>query len=253
MAATEQPPIVLHADPEHGGLRTAVIATLIVCLWLCFLLLRSLINRYAPSSWLAYSFALSCIGAIPLALGIAWVFEESLKRIWHSGESITLDGDRLVYTPHVTPGGQEARPQEFRRGLRLNQTNWYYRLKGFPKYGREKRIPDSWLCLATEIQQDDSRLAVFSYLSPEAAAAWLKNGRLAEPFFELPLAELYKQAGKKRRGTRPEVPVSMLHAKEGRYWLAEQRRWKKGVELSSHDFNTLLTYLQAGEKVASEA
>lgn len=246
MSTTDSSPVVLHLDPEHGPLRAAVIAVLLISLWLFFQLVRTLLPGLVPESLLGYTFALSCLSAIPLALAVTWLVETALKRTWHSGERVVLDDQGLRYVTRESPLAAVGTAEYvIDWDKRLNQLNWFFRLEGYPRRGREKRVPNKWLCLACELQQEDTRLNVFTYVRPATAEAVI-NEYDGEPFHELSLAKLYKEAEHKRRdaGMRPEIPNKFLHAPEARYWLAERRRWEQGGELSPDDFTTLLTYVK---------
>jgi hypothetical protein len=128
----------------------------------------------------------------------------------------------------------------------VNLTRWYFELAGYARAGRERRVSSKWLCLACQIQQDDARVIAFGYLPPEKAAEWIENQHLSEPFHSISLAYLYSETGKRKRGaaTRPVIPSSMLTGKDGPYWLAEQKRWQEGIELTADDFATLMSYIE---------
>jgi len=249
MTSTGQSSRVLHADPEHGNLRFVVIVVLILALVLSFLLIQFLIGWLAADSRLhEFTFVISCAGAIPLALGIAWLIEKLLKREWHSGTMLALDESQLRYIKGKsgqTQPSENADEVVFEWSKRLNLTRWFFRLKGYPRAGRERRVSDKWLCLACQLQQDDARLIVFGYLPPDRALSWTENQHLKEPFHPISLSLLYEQAGKKRQvaSIRPKIPSSMLTGTDGRFWLAEQRRWQEGTELAKEELTAFLEYL----------
>lgn len=250
MLKDEQPPVMLHTDQEHGGLRLVVIVVLIISLIVGFLLIQLLFSLLASGTRIVeFATVISCILTIPLALGIAWIVEKALKREWRSGKSLTLDEDFLTYNSHKLKNDQAVDDESqfsFDWSKRVNILNWYFKLKGFPRAGRERRVPSKWLGLASQIQQDDSRVIVFCYLPPQNAAVWIDNEDISEPFVEISLEEVYKQAGQRRRGsasTRPNLAPSLLTSPEGRYWLAEQKRWQVGVELTGQDFEIFIDYV----------
>lgn len=255
MSPLEREPVVLHADQEHGGIRLVIFLALFLAYFIGFQIVLWLLNTLAPEPLRDYTFFLSCIGALPLAVLFIWLLENLLKRIWHSGLSLELDrrgitvNDRrrdVAPSPLLAAGDREPGQPAITWTGNLTQLNWYFRLSGYPRGGRERRVSAKWLCLATELHQDGSRLNVFTFAPPDAAEAWIDNARLA--FHRLNPAEIYDTSMRSRIGppSRPTIPNPLLHSKDGRYWLAERRRWEYGVELTPADFATLMHYVQAG-------
>ena len=236
----------LRADPEHGGIRLAVILTIVFGLLGSYLLIRIFLAWFAPDSILhEFSTVLSCIGAIPIALGCAWLVEEYLKRTWSSGLEIELNDDGLRFEGgEKKDGSKDIRTIDFNQ--RVNLTNWNFKLKGYPKAGRERRTSDKWTCLANQMQQDGERIITYAYLPPEEAGLWLDNQDLTEPFHEISLAQAYKESGSRRWSApnRPQVSSEMLAGPDGRYWIAERRRWEEGLELTVDDFTTLMEHVE---------
>ena len=250
MTQSGQSSKVLHADPEHGGLRFAVIVVLLLGLILSFVIIQLLLSLLAANSILIeFATVLSCAGAILLALGMAWAAETYLKRAWHSGITLRLGDSELGFQMGKRGQSQAEENSEeivFEWSKNLNLTRWYFELIGYPRAGRERRVSSKWICLACQLQQDEARLILFGYFPPDEAAVWTENQKLAEPFHSISLAHLYAEAGKKGRGaaTRPKIPSSMLTGSDGRYWLAEQKRWQEGVELTQEDFATFMEYME---------
>ena len=268
MSANAYRPVILHADQEHSGLRLAIFAALFVGLVPGFILARWLINTLAPPAVQDYAIFLSCVGAVPVALLLIWGLEMLLKRVWRSGLSLELnergivvydrrgegtrgqglgareEGTAPAANSALEPGTWNLEPAIRWHG-NLSQINWYFRLGGYPRAGQERRAPAKWLCLATELHQDGARLNVYTLMSPERAAAFVDNPRLA--FQRLNPADLYDRSARTRIGppSRPTIPNTVLHSKECRYWLAERRRWECGVELTPDDFTTLMDYAHA--------
>ncbi len=275
MSADARTPVILHADQEHSGLRLVIFLVLFIGLIPGFFIARWLLTTFAPAAVLDYLTFLSCVGAIPLALLLIWGLERVLKRVWRSGLSLELNERGIVVYDRRGEGsrgqgpGSTAEPEAIARaalepgtwnlepairwGGNLGQINWYFRLSGYPRAGQERRAPAKWLCLATELHQDGARLNVFTLMSPERAASFIDNPRLA--FQRLNPAELYDRSARGRIGppSRPLIPNSVLHTKDGRYWLAERRRWEYGVELTPDDFTTLMQYAQANVRPAADA
>ena len=169
---------ILHANPEHGGLRIAVILTIVAGLIGGFLLIRLLLGWFAQDSLLMeFATVISCMGAIPIALGIAWAVEEYLKKTWSSGLEIELGENALRFAGGLKENSQRD-VRTFALDQRVNLTNWYFKLKGYSKAGRERRVSDKWYCLASQIQQNGERLITFSYLPPDKAQVWIENQQL---------------------------------------------------------------------------
>lgn len=250
MSATGMASVTLHADQEHSGIRVAVFIALFAGYLLGFRITLWLIETFAPPNLQDYGVFLSCVGGLPIALAIIWGLEKLLKRYWHSGLSLTLDGQGLF----VNDTRFGAQPQthtgpaiDWRENL--SQLNWHFRLKGYPRGGRERRVPAKWHCLATEVQQDESRLSVYTLLPVEKATRWIENPKYS--YHILNMAELYDNSVRSRIGppSRPSIPNRLLQSKDGRYWLAERRRWEYGIELSPEDFATLMRYIDEAMRI----
>lgn len=250
MTQIEQPPKVLHADPEHSGLRFIVVVILLLGLILGFVVTQLLLSLVASDTVLIeFATVLSCIGATILALTIAYVSELYLKRIWHSGTVLELDDSRLDFKKKkslIDEEGNNYENMSFDWAKNVNLTRWFFKLDGYPRAGRERRVSGKWLCLACQIQQDESFLIIYSYFPEQEAELWAQHQGLAEPFHAISMAKLYDRTGQKKRGaaTRPSIPSDMLTDKDGRYWLAERKRWRDGVELTRSDFTILMEYVE---------
>ncbi len=247
-------PVVMHADQEHGGIRLAVFFALFVGFLIGFRLVLFLLEAFAPPVLLDYAIFLSCVGAAPVALLIIWIVEKVLKRVWPSGISLVLDERGIQVhdrrdkrerdessSAQIDTGSAAATPA-ISWTENLGQLSWYFRLSGYARGGRERRIPGKWYCLATELQQNELRLGVFTFLPPDAT-----HDLVSQPgrhFQSLNLAELYQDRTRLRVGppSRPALSDKLLQSREARYWLAERRRWEYGLELTPKDFTTLLDY-----------
>lgn len=247
-------PIELHADPEHGGIRAAVFLSMFIALIVAYPVTSALFRLLAPASLQDYAVFLSCVGSFPLALLLVYGFEQLLRRTWHSGLSLLLD-ERGLYVRDRRPGQTQTEPHTDGPSVDwvkpLTLTNWTFRLNGYPRGGRERRVDKNWMCLASQLQQDDARLIVFCFMPPARAEAL--TGDKSAGFQLINPAQLYDVGARTRLGppTRPTIPNDLLHSKEGRYWLAERRRWEYGVELMPDDFMTYLAYARKAERRAT--
>lgn len=249
MSAAAKGPIVLHADQEHSGIRLVIFIALFAGYFLGFQLVSWLLEAFAPPSLLDYTIFLSCVGGLPIALLIIWLLEKLLKRVWHSGLSLVLDERELIV--HDRHDGATAETPALRWAENFSRLNWYFRLRGYSRGGRERRVPAQWLCLAMELQQDERRLNVYSLMPPETAAAFVDNPK--QGFHILNPAEIYDNSVRSRIGppSRPNIPNRLLQSKDGRYWLAERRRWEYGIELSPEDFAVLMQHVTVYGKAQS--
>lgn len=244
MSSAAKEVTILHADQEHGGFRFVILLALFIGYLIGVRIVFLLINILAPPSIIEFALFLSCIGGLPIAIFFIWGLEKILKLTWHSGLSLELDEQGL--TAHDRRSGTDSTGSDTPAMIwsaHINRLNWYFRLAGYPRGGRERRARENWLCVATELQQNEMRLSIFTMTPPDEAAEWIENPAL--DFRILSMTELYDNDLRSRVGPpiRPEIPNRLLQTKEGRYWLAERRRWEHGVELTPEDFKTLMTYV----------
>lgn len=249
MSTADSAPVVLYADKEHGGLRFVVFAGLFVAYVLSFMLVGWLIDRLAPAQIADYGTFLACVGGFPLALLAVWALENGLKQVWHSGLSLEIDeqgvavrDDRRRTSVHPI-----ATAPSFVWSEPMRLTNWTFNLHGYPRGGRERRIDKNWLCLSSELQQDETRMVVYTFAPPGKAEPIITANASTAPFRELNLADVYDSSIRSRVGppTRPVIPTAVLHGENGRYWLAERRRWEAGIELTPEDYEIFLNEVAA--------
>lgn len=237
-------PLILHAEPEHDGIRITVLFSLVVGLVVGFLAVGQIIRLLNGGSIPDYVLIASCFGSLPISFAIVWLTESTLKRIWRSGITLTL-------TPPGTLTLRTGQGEEKTVSLHdeLHQTNWFFSMKGYPRGGRERRVDKGWFCLACELQQDEEQLIFYAYAPAKIATQWAENGAVTPPFQQIYPPELYDTSIRGRMGppTRPTIPPEVVRGANGRYWLAERRRWTQGLELSTADFATLLTFITSNQ------
>lgn len=232
-------PLVLHADEEHTGLRTAVVIILIVTIILIFLLLNSIWPFIAPSALIDFSYVITCASALILGVAAAWGLEKGLKQIWHSGRSLTLDEKGILVQ-------DEGLTFRLNWDGRENLLNWRFSLQGYKRGGRERRVPEKWMCLSTQLQEGENRIIVYCYAPPKKADAFLsENGR--DPYYEINPANVFAAAmdtGLLSMPSRPsKIPSEFITGRDGPYWLAEQNRWQEGFELSLSNYEIFIESL----------
>ncbi len=238
MTQTETTPTILYAEQEHSGIRAVVVLSIAISYIICFGLLNTL-TQLLPERIASLGFILACFLALPLAIGMTWLLEKWLKRIWHSGYSLTLQNENI----HVNQPHKDDIDFDFHGNF--SNLNWYFTLIGYTRGGRERRVSDKWICLCCQIQQDEHRLIVYAFAPPKKTAVYQDNHPLH--FEKLNPVEVYSRGYKDRLAppSRPsKLPVDIISGKNGRYWLAEQHRWLEGLELTFDDFETFIAYLQ---------
>ena len=240
MTARTSSATVLHADQEHGGLRAAVIVLMLLGIILGYFLISALLRAItgeAPD----YGFVFACGGAILVGVAVAWITEQVMKRVWPSGRRLVLDETGI----RASDIGETE--QALTWSENLTSIHWFFRLSGYPRGGRERRVPKNWLCLATQLQQDEERLVIYTYMPSGRAAGWTENNHKAAPHFQriFPV-EVYDTSFRARFGppARPELPARVLTGKHGKYWLAERRRWNEGFELPPREYAIFLDFVQ---------
>lgn len=240
MSVSTTSPLVLHAEQEHPRLRWVVVLSLLIVYALSFFFLRAII-RFAPGDLPSFALSISCVLSVPVALGVAWGLEKWLKKIWPSGYNLVLaDAAFQVNQP-------EFEPLTFDWTGNVDLLGWCFSLRGYKRGGPERRVPDSWLCLACQVQQDDSRLIVFTYAAENKTSPYLVASSAPVKFHKINPVEVYGNTLSNRfqPPSRPEtIPTHVLNSKDGRFWLAEQRRWREGLELPFKEFEVFLNYLR---------
>ena len=233
----------LHADQEHEKLRTVVVLLLIFLFFISYWLIYTLLQLEFWGNLRDYAVSLSCVLGLVLALAVSAGIEAWLKRVWPSGHKLVLDDAGI----HVFTAG------EVEKTIRVAEDwadlYWQFELKGYRRGGREKRLPQNYICLACQLQQDNGRLIVHSYLPPQKAAASLNKQIPLARFHKIQPGDVYESSFSTRLGApaRPIISNEVLTGSDGRYWLAERHRWNEGFELTPHDFAIFMDYLAKGK------
>jgi len=198
-------------DPEHGALRISIVVIFIVSWIILFFVLSALI----PSEGLN-------ILAIVIGFAITAVFtqqvEKGLKSRWPSGRTIQID-DR-----HIRVIKNSKVEHEIDAGQRVNVLLWRF------KVARRSRVPKGWYMIACALEQDDSYIPIYTFMSP----AEFDNLRASQHFTLLQSRKALKQDGGDVR----------LAGEQRRLHSAEHIRWLEGAEMDSEGFKKLLSHLQ---------
>ncbi len=222
--------ITLNADQEHGGLRAVVL--LLVAGWFVigFLFFNAILGQ-GDGLAASYAFPLSCILGLVLALVVAGLAEVMMKRYWPSGRRVVVDDDQLRAW---LPDGETV---DLDWSKPVWAIKWTFSLAGYPRGGRERRLTKKHHCLACQLQQDDQRVIIYGYLKGDQATSLAEE----DEFQRIEPADYYDRRPLRflRGGNeRPQLPASVFTGKKGPFWLAEQRRWTMGIELTPKDYLT---------------
>ncbi|HZD10007.1 MAG TPA: hypothetical protein VE553_01600, partial [Candidatus Binatia bacterium] len=194
---------VFHVDREHKGVRYAVVAILLVSFAFAFAALSVVLRLLVPT--INTTAIISCLGAVVVSLLITAAGESILKRSWHSGRTLTVGSDRVVlHRP-------EDDDKTIDRQKIVNPLWWQIPLAGYARGGRERRIPAKWRCVAGQLQQDETRIVAYSYVSPSRLRTWQERYN----FQKLSPEKVYNTSFAARLGApnRPQIPPEIIAGK----------------------------------------
>lgn len=230
---------IFHADAEHKRLRLVVMVALLLFFVLSYFLIQYLFQTLLNESPIIPICGLT----LPLALGVGWVFEKLLKQYWHSGRYLKLESDGIRAVNNISTD------VHLRWAANVSQMRWSFKLGSYPRGGRERRLPANNYCLAVQLQQGGQQVVVHSYLPPKRVQAILE--RENANFVALDPSEVYESSVRSRiyaTPTRPDIPSKVLAGANGRFWLAEKRRWQEGFELEPKDFEAFLHLVEVNSQ-----
>jgi len=225
---------ILHADKEHKGIEIVVPLVMVTAGILIFLvidawLLRPLLSGSDLDGFRPLSrWVISIVLGVLIGAGVELI----LKRVWPSGRLLKLD-DR-----HLTAQEKDVAEISIEWGQRVNVLRWQYLMSGFPRGGRERRVPNGHFLMAVRLLQDEQEVIAHCYVPPK------KNVTVPgyRYFASVDMAAQYS-GGVLKRLSRPERPIvnkELLASQTGQVWAAEKERWRKSLELEFEDFVVLM-------------
>lgn len=232
------PPTILYGDPEHDSLRMTIPLVLLTALGLGFIILWNGLEWLfggTAQQWVL----ISACGALPLGLVLTKAADIALKRVWRSGRQIVLADESLTFQQPKLPDVVLANPPSLRVG------RWFYEFEAYPRIGRERQIQNGWFCAAVQVEGENGRLIAQTYITPKQMAqlhqiaAWQRLQMME--LYQLDLSMRVRQF--MAPNGRPPIPPALITGDNGRYWLAEKRRWEEGLELTFEDFVVLVQWL----------
>ncbi len=201
------------ADLSHGGIRLVVLLAFIGGLVGGYLLTNALI----PSEGISI---LAFFGGLLVAWALSQLLETLFTGRWHSGRHLELlvDGVRLSQRQQVQA--------EIRGDAPMQVLMWRFKVQ------KRSRVPRGWYMLACALEQDDTYVPVYTFVSPE-------------DFERLPQREYFMALVSKKQTKTAGVDRDLaLTGQQRRLHVAEQHRWMDGAEISADDFAGFLTWLQ---------
>ncbi|MCP4414999.1 MAG: hypothetical protein GY805_00150 [Chloroflexi bacterium] len=240
MMSSDDNSTILYADQEHVGLRTAVFILLFASLLLAYFAIRGLFGAFSPDDPSDFAPIIACGGAFPVALVVVWLAEMMMKRYWTSGRSITLTTDGIQAKAVDEDVISVNRASDFALIF------YHFSLRGWQRSGRERRVPQNWLCLTVQLSAGKTEIIVYAFLPKNKADKWLKSPNKQMLFHEIFPKEVYDSSFRSRMSgpSRPKMPTAVITGKNGSYWLAERRRWQEGFELPAKEFKQFMDHLQ---------
>ncbi len=199
-------------DAEHSGLRIAIVVIFIVC----WIILFAILNTLIPSDGLNILAVIISFAATAL---VTQQLEKVLKSRWPSGRALNITDTHI----QVVRGSKIER--QIDGSQRVNILLWRF------KIARRSRVPKGWYMIACALEQDDSYLPVYTFMSPTD----FDNLKTHQQF---PLLQSQKEL---KRDGQPDI---RLAGEQRRLHTAEQVRWMEGAEMDAEDFKKFLISLQ---------
>lgn len=200
----------LPVDPEHGGLRFAILACFIGVGVLAFLISGALLTSYS------FGLVMSIVIGITAAVIVTRLVESRLKARWPSGRTLEVSASAI----RLALKGETQRSVD--PAQHVNVLMWRFAIN------RRTRIPKGWYVVALALMQENIYVPVYTFMSPE-------------DFKALPLSDQYALL------TPPKKQESdiRLAGQQRRLREAEVWRWNEGAELTKEDFMRYFSRLQA--------
>ena len=235
----EKNPIQLHGNPEHDGISIAVALAFLGIVAVTMFILMNIFSWLWGGGNTQYAL-LSCFGGLIVAMGGILILDPMIKRWLPSGVLLTLEKSQITL----------ERPDEeeliLTHPLAEPPLYWRIQMKGAGHNGRERQIRRGWFCYACQLQNEDDKIVVHTFIPPKGVADMDE----AQSFAPLDLKELNDKSETRRLsrfrtyGTLPNIPTALIVSDYGRYWLGERHRWEHGIELSAEDFREVLHHLK---------
>jgi len=209
-------------DIEHGGIRMAGCATLLVGFGLSFFILQAFI--------LPDGFIINAFLSVAIAAGLTYAIDAYLTGRWPSGRRVEITTSQVAIT-HQGNVQRTIDPNQH-----VNVLLWRFTVR------RSQRVKKGWYVVACSLEQDGEYLPVYTFMSPED----FKDFPLNERFTQLAIKRPSESMGiAPKPGSGGSVRDLKIAGEQRRLQLAERDRGDLGAEMTSAQFAEYLTFLQA--------
>lgn len=197
-------------DPEHGGLRIAVVGVFLISAVILYMLTTWLIPQMSGINIIAAGVALA--GATIMTQ----VIDRLFKQRWPSGRALRIVDDRIQLVL------RDKIQREIDGGQHVNVLMWRFTIS------KRTRIPKGWYMVAIALHQDDVYLPVYTFVSPT----------------EFEMMPYNKQISALQPRKKTEMQDLKLAGQQRRLHTAEDARWSEGAEMSQADFRRYIDRLK---------
>lgn len=207
--------LTIPVDPEHSAMRLTVIGLFIAVWVLTFFIINALIPAEGFN-------VIAIIVSFGLTALLTQQIERALKQRWPSGRVLQAAGERVQIA-------QRGRVQhEIRTNQQVNVLTWRFEIR------RRSRVPKGWYMVACALEQDDTYIPVYTFMSPKDFEQLNAGGHFAHLISR---KELNASSG----GTHGDLRMA---GEQRRLHMAESARWHSGAEMTVEDFKRYVSWLQ---------
>jgi hypothetical protein len=201
-------------DPEHAALRMTVLLSFVLVTIVGYLI----VDWIAPQEGFINLLGV-IVGLVAGAL-VLQLLDRVLKKSWPSGRAFEIDGQRI----RLQRGG--VTQHEVTADQHVNVLQWRFEI------GKRARVPKGWYVVALALNQGDTYLPLYTFMSPK-------------DFEAMPDSAQFTPLISNKKNKQQELTQDLRAAgQERRLRTAEGARWAEGAELTSAAFQEVVTELR---------
>ena len=198
-------------DREHGALRFTVVIIFVVGWILAFVVLNALIANEGLN-------IIAIVASFGVTALLTQQLEKALKDRWPSGRALKVENNRIRLVQNDTLN------EEIDAGQQVNVLLWRFQIS------RRSRVPKGWLMVACALEQDETYIPIYTFMSPDQFDSIAARGQF-----------VMLQSKKERQKQGSDM---RLAGEQRRLHTAESARWMSGAEMTADDFLRFVGYLQ---------